>query len=137
VKSQYDAVLWHQGETDWLVEGTADPDASFDERIQADYYPQKLNSLITDLRASNWIADDAPFICGETASAPLNFWLTQLNNDSDPATACVSAREIPLLLEPDITPVHFNSEGLREMGRRYAQQYVQMIAERAQSAEAP
>ena len=125
VKSSFDAILWHQGETDWQARGTSDPTISGDERNNPDYYINKLNSLIADFRGQSWVDDNAYFICGETAIAPVNEVLMSLNSDDDPRTGCVAAAGLPTLgIDP--VPVHFDAEGLRELGKRYAELYLSM-----------
>lgn len=125
VKSEFDAILWHQGETDWQSWGTSDPEASSDDRQKPTYYIDKLNALIADFRGQPWVNDNAYFICGETAIAPVNEALMSLNSDDDPRTGCVEAEGLPTLAI-DPVPVHFNAEGLREIGKRYAEMYLQM-----------
>jgi len=125
VKSTFDAVLWHQGETDWQSRGTSDPEITGEQRNKPNYYHDKLYSLIDDFRAQSWIDDNAYFICGETAIAPVNEVLMSLNNDDDPRTGCVSANGLTTL-DTDPVPVHFDAAGLRELGKRYAELYLQM-----------
>ena len=125
VKSEFDAVLWHQGETDWLTMGTSDPEISGDERRYPNYYREKLASLIADFRGQSWINDNAYFICGETAHAPVNQVLMELNNDSDPRTGCVTSAGLTTLTIDEV-PVHFDAPGLRELGKRYAELYLRM-----------
>ena len=72
VKSSLDGILLHQGETDWLINGSSDPDAV---NPGANYYPDKLDALIARFRAENWFDDGKPFICGETKAADLNVHL--------------------------------------------------------------
>ena len=64
-----------------------------------------------------------PFICGETAGAPLNRILSNLNFDGDPWTGCVQANGLPTFVDG----VHFLAEGLRVLGTRYGDKYMQMI----------
>ncbi len=125
IKTEFDAVLWHQGETDWQARGTSDPTIFGDERNQPNYYRDKLNSLIADFRGQPWVNDNAYFICGETAIAPVNEVLMALNTDGDPRTGCVSAEGLTTLTV-DPVPVHFDGPGLRELGKRYAEMYLNM-----------
>jgi len=125
VKSEFDAVLWHQGETDWQARGTSDPQIFGDERNNPTYYRDKLYSLIADFRGQSWINDNAYFICGETAIAPVNEVMMELNNDNDERTGCVSAEGLTTLTA-DPVPVHFDAAGLRELGKRYAELYLSM-----------
>ena len=125
VKSAFDAVLWHQGETDWQSHGTSDPIITGEQRNEPNYYHDKLTALIADFRNQSWVNDDAYFICGETAVAPVNEVLMSLNSDNDPRTGCVSADNLTTL-DTDPVPVHFDAAGLRELGKRYAEMYLQM-----------
>ena len=83
VKSKIDGIIWHQGETDWLINGTSDADATAAERSDPTYHPTKLNALINQYRSENWFDSSKPFICGETKQAPVNAHLTALNSDND------------------------------------------------------
>jgi len=125
VKSEFDAIIWHQGETDWQAWGTSDPYIFGDERNKPDYYRDKLYSLIADFRGQSWINDNAYFICGETAIAPVNEVMMALNSDGDARTGCVSAEGLTTLTADPI-PVHFDAAGLRELGKRYAELYLSM-----------
>lgn len=116
-KSAYDGVLWHQGETDWQIEGSSDPD-QWGVSLPANYYSSKLASLIANLRSESWFGFDKPFIGGETASAPVNQVLRGLNQDSDYWTATVGGEGLPTFDE-----VHFNAVALREIGVQYAHTY--------------
>ncbi len=107
-KSQLDGVLWHQGETD--ANDTA-------------YYTNKLNALISNLRSENWYSSGKPFICGEIAKrGGVNNRLNRLNTDNDAYTACVSAAGLSTRIDGS----HFDAEGLRELGKRYADRYYSM-----------
>ena len=107
-KATIDGILWHQGETDW--EDTP-------------YYEGKLADVINNFRTESWYSSDKPFICGETAFAPLNRILTNLNTDGDPWTGCVESDG----LQTQEDQVHFTAEGLRILGTRYATKYLQLI----------
>lgn len=122
-----DAVLWHQGETDWLFHGTADPEVSGAASTEADYYPRKLNELIASFRNESY-AGKGIFICGETLRAALNPHLMALNNDGDNRTACVRGSDLELRPDEAGSPhgVHFSAQALRDLGRRYAERYLQM-----------
>ena len=121
-KTRFDAVIWHQGETDWLASGTSDEDATQTEREFPTYYADKLTTLINNFRSSPMIADDAIFICGETAKAPVNARLMALNYDPDFKTSCVPGSD---LATKDGT--HFNASGLRMLGHRYGERYANMV----------
>lgn len=124
-KTGFDGILWHQGESDWVANGSSDPDLG-GAIVGADYYRDKLYSLIANFRSENWFGEGRPFICGETAQAPLNVRLNELNNDGDEWTACTEGEGLPTYDAPE--NVHFNAEGLRQLGRNYAQTYLRMTA---------
>ncbi len=121
-KTSIDAIVWHQGETDWQFEGTSDGEATTDEKSHPPYYKEKLEALISNFRAEPDIADDAIFICGETAAAPVNARLMALNYDTDFNTSCVRGSDLDT---KDGT--HFNAKGLREIGLRYGNRYADMV----------
>lgn len=123
-KDKFDAVLWHQGETDWSAIGSLDPDLE-GVGLAEDYYDHKLRQLIANFRSDTWFGNNRPFICGETVQSPVNSRLNVLNNDADPWTACVSSDGLPTY---DAAQVHFSAVGLRQLGARYADQYLNMLA---------
>ncbi|MEM7257517.1 MAG: sialate O-acetylesterase [Pseudomonadota bacterium] len=121
-KSAIDGVLWHQGETDWQLEGTSDPDIT--QPAPVDYYPARLAALINNLRLEPWLSADKPFICGETINATgVNTHLMALNADDDPHTGCVEGAGLPSITE---SGNHFNAQALRSIGARYARQYLDL-----------
>lgn len=107
-KSKIDAVLWHQGETDYYA---------------SDYYSNKLNQLIRNLRGESWVDWSAPFICGETYNAPVNSSLAALNTDGDSRTACVSSGGLTTVGDG----VHFSASSLRVLGSRFASKYMDIV----------
>lgn len=107
-KSSVDGILWHQGESD----GRDD-----------DSYSQALYRLIDDFRSESWFGINRPFICGETASLPVNKQLGKLNTDTDLWTACVAGEGLPTRGDG----AHFSAEALRTIGRRYAEAYLDML----------
>lgn len=107
VKSRVDGILWHQGESD----GEDDP-----------AYGQALYTLIEAFRSESWYGAGLPFICGETATLPVNRQLNRLNSDGNPNTACIAAAG----LETKGDDAHFSASALRTIGQRYAEQYVAM-----------
>jgi len=107
-KSAVDAILWHQGESD----GSDD-----------DQYGTALYSLISNFRSEPWFEFGFPFICGETATLPVNRQLQRLNTDNDPWTACIEAEG----LATDDGGFHFTAESLRTMGERYADEYIDLF----------
>ena len=126
-KTSFDGILWHQGETDFLFNGTSDITATAAERVAPDYYPNELNRLISNLRQEPWFTTSTPvFICGETQKtsanpAPVNRRLLALNSDSDRHTGCVSSDGLQTS-----DGIHFNAAALREIGRRYASRYLEL-----------
>jgi len=124
---QIDAVLWHQGETDWIYQGTADPEATDAERTEPNYYPRKLNQLIANFRSESYVGKGI-FICGETIRADVNPHLMALNNDGDIRSACVRGSDLSLRPDEVGNPngVHFSAQALRDIGRRYAEQYLEI-----------
>ena len=120
-KTGVDGILWHQGETDWVSDGSNDPD--LEDFPSNDYYSDRLWSLISNLRVESWYDAERPFICGETARSPVNSRLNALNRDSDRWTACVPGEGLPTW---DEEAVHFSAEGLRQLGTNYAEVYLQM-----------
>ncbi len=130
-KSSVDAILWHQGENDWLYEGTSDAGAtgftSEDSNEYKNYYAIKLSNLIRNFRSEPWARSDTPFICGETRRATgVNRRLMALNSDSDSLTGCVPATDLPARPD-DSAGSHFSAAGLRTLGQRYADMYLDMI----------
>ena len=118
-KAAIDGILWHQGETDWILEGTSDPDV--EQPAPVDYYPVRLNRLIENFRLENWYDSDKPFICGETIQAlGVNTHLNSLNSDGDINTVCVEGAGLAAINEDGS---HFNAPSLRTLGRRYAEAY--------------
>ena len=106
-KSSVDGILWHQGESDGR-----------DDHV----YGDTLYDLISAFQNEPWFAPGRPFICGETASLPVNNQLQKLNRDNNPNTGCIAAEGLPTF--PDGS--HFNTESLRIIGRRYGDFYVDM-----------
>ncbi len=128
-KASYDAVVWMQGETDWLLHGTADPDIPEFESYQSEaylyYYPRKLNGLIKALRSDPWFGDSARFICTETIKAAVNTHLMGLNSDDDPLTGCAAASDLAAR-ENDPHGNHFSADSLRVLGQRIADVYLML-----------
>ncbi len=107
-KSSVDGILWHQGESDGRDDHS---------------YGDTLYSLIENFQSEPWFGVGRPFICGETASLPVNRQLQKLNRDNNPNTGCVAAEGLATL--PDGS--HFTAESLRTIGRRYGDLYSDMI----------
>ena len=107
-KSKLDGILFHQGESDGGDTIT---------------YGNALRGLINNFRTEAWFDYNEPFICGETSRLPVNNQLNSLNRDSDPLTSCVPATDLPTHLDQQ----HFTAEGLRTLGARYADRYLQIV----------
>ena len=126
-KETVDAMIWMQGETDWLAEGTADPNAtgfaSTDSDFYRNYYPNKLNQLVANLRSEWWYGREAQFICGETKKTDLNHHLMALNDDGDERTSCAQASDLTTR-ESDPFGNHFSANSLRTLGGRIAELYL-------------
>lgn len=128
-KSAFDAVIWMQGETDWLWEGTADPDVQIDSYVAdswLNYYPRKLNELINTLRSDAWFGNQARFICTETIKAALNPHLMALNNDGDERTGCALASDLEAR-DSDPHRNHFSGAALRVLGKRISDVYMDLL----------
>lgn len=107
-KSELDGILWHQGESD---EGDLN-------------YHTRLDTLISTFRQQSWFSSERPFICAETAEFEVvNRQLMALNTNGDRWTACVESDG----LSTHADGYHFDAEGLRELGKRYAAKYLTMI----------
>ncbi len=115
-------VLWHQGENDSRSDETADT------------YAERLAKMIGDLR-SDVETPRLPFVAGRLGP----FYLVTRGNEAvrtiDNAlktigdhvelTACASAEG----LKHKGDKVHFDADGLRELGRRYAQEMKRLQGE--------
>ncbi len=127
-RDKIDVLLWHQGESDALYEGTSDPDATgFSDKDSYEYkkyYEIKLRNVISNFRSEAWSGSDMPFICGELRIAEaVNRHLMALNDNDDPNSGCVTSSDLPYRLS-DPSGAHFSAPGLRELGRRYMQKYL-------------
>ena len=126
-KNTIDAMIWMQGETDWLAEGSAGPFASGfasrDSDFYRNYYPTKLNHLIANLRSEWWYGHNARFICGETKKTDLNHHLMALNDDGDDRTSCAQASDLATR-DSDPFQNHFSADSLRTLGGRIAELYL-------------
>lgn len=108
------AILWHQGESD-------------NNPAAAAVYEEKLRELIARFRADLGIPD-LPFLIGQLGQFPDQPWsesmvvIDQAQQNiarTTPGVYFVSSEG--LLSKGD--NVHFNTESLREFGKRYAQSY--------------
>lgn len=107
-------ILWHQGESD------ADPK-------NIPYYRQRLSLLFAKFRQATG-HDSLPVLLGELASFPKNQQNRALINQAireyateDRNTAVIATGD----LDHKGDSLHFNSEGQRTMGRRFAEAYLQ------------
>lgn len=107
-KHQVDAILWHQGESDYN---------------DTDYYGDKLNGLIWNFRGESWVKNSAPFICGETYNSPVNKRLAGLNSDTVWNTACASSNDLVTVGDD----IHFSAKSLRILGARYSDKYLEIL----------
>jgi len=121
-------ILWHQGCGDSKSED------------RANSYGDRFCAMIGALRRE-LDCEDAPVVVGEfgrflTAREGLCHFPTvnaQLNSLAErvPRCACVSSEG----LNHKGDDVHFDSPGLRELGRRYAEAYKRLLAESGQSLD--
>lgn len=112
-------ILWHQGESDSTAE-------------LAPGYQDKLHDLISRLR-TELNAPTVPFVAGQLgrfADAPWNEFKTVVDRAHRdlprlvPATAFVSSDG----LNHKGDKVHFDADSYRELGRRYADAYLSLVA---------
>ncbi len=141
-RSSIDGILWHQGESDWIADGTCYPESVCNNNAP-DFYAQKLFSKVADpnidnpvgdlalidrLRKEGWFGFSKPFIAAQTVKAPVNVHLDKLNNDGDYWTATVRGDAASGLEINETDPFrnHYSAQGLRDLGARYATEYMQM-----------
>lgn len=114
-------ILWHQGESD------ANPQ-------RAPVYSQKLQTLVSRFR-DQLHAPDVPFVLGQVGKFPGKPW-----NDSQHAVDRAMqdlAEQVPNIalvssqgLVDKGDKVHFSSASYREFGKRYAEAYLKLSAQR-------
>lgn len=113
-----DCLCWHQGEADYDAYGT--------------YYEYSLYQTIMQYRSENFCNCDTPFIVGNTCQilqseddiwASKNKQLFKLNIDNLDNTACVNTVGVDYNLND---PIHFSSEGHRQLGYLYCEKYFNM-----------
>ena len=130
-KDSFDGLLWLQGESDWLLEGSADPGATGFSDKESDfyrnYYPNKLFQLISNFRSESWFGSEGKFVCAETKKAELNPHLLALNLDEDVFTGCAAAADLETR-ESDPFGTHFSASSLRILGSRIADIYLEMVS---------
>jgi len=117
-KGALKAVLWHQGESDSQPEKAKD-------------YEEKLHSLIERFRIE-FSSPDLPFIAGQLGRFPDRPWddareLVNSVHESLPKkvknTAFVPSTE----LTHKGDKVHFDAKSIRELGKRYAEAYLDLV----------
>ena len=109
--NKLDCVLWHQGEADWNESNL--------------YYKQRLQKIIKQYRIEEFGNPNMPFIVGElskhhSVAHKQNTVLRQLNMDSDKYTRCAFTKNMQ---HAPGDPIHFGSQGHRDMGKAYYEQY--------------
>ena len=111
------AILWHQGESD------ANP-------TNAPLYEERLRSLIARFRAELG-NPSLPFIIGQLGRFPGRPW-TEAFEQVDAAQRRVAAEVANVAfvssdgLADNGDNLHFNADGARELGRRYANSYLKL-----------
>jgi hypothetical protein len=120
--------LWHQGESDSLHPETANT------------YAVRLAKMINDLRADLESAD-LPFVAGRLGQFYLQAEAKSLAGTVDAAlrdlpnqvehTGCASAEG----LDHKGDEVHFSADGLRELGKRYAEEMIRLQGQSAKRDE--
>jgi len=100
-------VIWHQGESD-----ATDPD-----------YLNRLTVVVNALRDKTG-QPNLLFIAGEVyGNKPVNEKIRMMSK-SIPNTASVSAKDLTVF-----DGVHFDRKSILELGRRYAQKYIELTKE--------
>jgi len=118
-KGTLSGILWHQGERD-----SGNPDDAND-------YGERFQEMVTRMR-TDLSAEDVPVIAGELGTflqdhdgceffAAVNQQLQELER-SLTVYGCVTSKGLTDIGDK----LHFNSESLREFGRRYASKYVDL-----------
>jgi hypothetical protein len=105
-------ILWHQGESDCT-------------RERVDFYQARLDRLIHDLR-EDLESPEVPVVVGTLADSLQRAEASQINASflslpkRIPRTACAEAKG----LQVSADGVHFSAASYRELGRRYADQWL-------------
>lgn len=119
--SQLKAIIWHQGESDCLSDKTVE---AYRER-----FLRLIDSLRKDLDAEN-----VPVILGELPQQIGPGWKTEdrekrlneiLRGLALEIPYCAIASSVGISVKPD--GVHFDSQGCRELGQRYFDQYLSLV----------
>lgn len=117
--TKVDVICWHQGESDSDKYGT--------------YYENALYSTIMQYRKEHFCNYKTPFIVGNTCVQldSINDWWTgknkqlyKLNVDNIPNTGCVNSVGVEYNIND---PIHFSSEGHRQLGHLYLEKYKELI----------
>ena len=103
-----DVICWHQGESDCDELGG-----------NAVYYKDSLERVVKQYRGLHWCAADTPFIVGETSSSSRNVQIHEVAT-TNANIRCVRTMDISRQKED---PIHFDSEGQRDLGTRYFRAY--------------
>ncbi|MBQ9335707.1 MAG: sialate O-acetylesterase [Lentisphaeria bacterium] len=110
------AVLWHQGEND--------------ASKRTEHYTEKLRTVVRNFRHDLKLGLEVPFIAGDMAS----FYRENIREGIgivDDALECLAAEDpsFRVVRTKDLTHrgdnLHFNTESLHELGRRYFQVYLE------------
>ncbi|MDQ2665047.1 MAG: sialate O-acetylesterase [Gemmatimonadota bacterium] len=118
---RFRAILWHQGESD------ATPEHSI-------LYATRLRALIARLR-SDLGEPELPFIIGQLGQFPRSSW-TAARERVDSAQRAIAATTPNVAfvtsdgLQHRGDNLHFNSASARELGRRYAAAYLDLVRKR-------
>jgi hypothetical protein len=107
-------ILWHQGESDSAPEKAA-------------LYQAKLDQLVKDLRA-DLQSPDVPFVAGTLADTAKGEGVPTINEalrtlpTRVPHTGCVTAAALTMSADK----IHFNAASYRELGKRYAAEWLRV-----------
>lgn len=121
--SKLACVLWHQGETD------------AENGMDAIEYKEKLSLLINDFR-KRVNCKDLPFIAGDYVQdwkklCPHSYKISEATQEvvrSTISCAYVSSVNLEGNCAEDI--IHFSRKSLKELGKRYFEKYLQLIADK-------
>ena len=108
------AVLWHQGETD--------------VKKRTEHYTEKLRTVVRNFRRGLGLGPEVPFIAGDMASF-YREGIREAIGIVDDALAALAAEDpsFRVVCTKDLTHrgdnLHFGTESLHELGRRYFEAY--------------
>ena len=112
------AVLWHQGEND--------------VNKRTEHYTEKLRTVVRNFRRDLGLGPEVPFIAGDMASF-YREGIRERIDIVDDALACLVAEDpsFRVVHTKDLTHrgdnLHFNTESLHELGRRYFEAYREFL----------